>query len=409
MKQNFWNCLLGILVFSLFIVSCDKDSNDSNVTNNSVYLVSYEKVSTISATEIQNTVKEIYPNSDFTTAIRDVDYYKITYRADYLGKSVLLSGLVLFPAGLDGVLNQYHYSHGTLIPVDNDSHDGESITDAPSLLNHKSNPIVGDDFYEVRGFGLNMAARGVMVSMPDYSGYGISCGSLDHLYCCSPNLAQESYNMVMAARELAGQLNIKLTNNIALSGWSEGAAVSMYLQKLIEKKGSLSVSFNSCLAGPYCPEQLVAIEKTDDAYVNFVVGWWALSILQQADVDPSVFFKSTVVDLQSLISVCMQDNTTTDSIFKQTAFDNMDSLNLYASNNNAAKGWIPQGTLHLFHGVKDDVVPYEQTVSAINVFNLSGAPNDKVVLHSYPDGDHENFSDDFIDKTLQYLGIFVAN
>ncbi|MGL5979617.1 MAG: hypothetical protein ACRCZY_01830 [Phocaeicola sp.] len=68
---------------------------------------------------------------------------------------------------------------------------------------------------------------------------------------------------------------------------------------------------------------------------------------------------------------------------------------------NAAKGWIPQGTVHLFHGLLDFIVPYTQLEDAIEEFKSSSVPSGRVVKTIYPLGDHYNKADKYITETYK--------
>ncbi|MGL5979570.1 MAG: hypothetical protein ACRCZY_01585 [Phocaeicola sp.] len=299
---------LLLLFVAITVSNCKTESNsDPNILPNGC-LLSYSKTGTMSASEIKSTFSEIFPKVDTTEMINDIDYYKITYKSIRQGKSTVLSGLVLVPNHGTVELKQVQYHHGTLSPIPTGTHYGEDPTDAPSLFDY-AKPIIEEDQYEVRAFGLSFASSGYFVSMPDYSGYGESSDKI-HPYICTPTLAHESYEMILAARELAEKLGVSLSSDISLCGWSEGAATSLYTQKIIEEKKVFTVKVNSCLAGPYVPYNYInyvkLIPEDEVNATSFMLGWAILAHCFDQDIPLDNFFNSTITDFESFIEVCKE-------------------------------------------------------------------------------------------------------
>lgn len=405
---RFFRVLLPLfLVIGLY--SCDKEDEEITLpdTPETTYLVSYQKLGSMNPKEIKTTILKIVPDIDTTQLTYDVDYYKIIYRATYLNRSVNLSGLVLMPSGFSGKLRQVQYHHGSYRAYPSNPDDGDDPTNAPSLYDN-SKVVRKNDFAETRGIGFNMASRGNFVSMPDYSGYGGTYDSLVHLCMCTPEVAQESYAMMMAARELARAKSLSLTTDIVLCGWSEGAAVSLYLQKIVEAKKKLTVSLNSCLAGPYVlGDYLPYLNKMSEDEENkavFLFGWIVLSYCMVNDVPPSNFFNASITDMKSLIYADTHQSLTLKTLFNEKTragkYENVEEL---VSSGNAAKGWVPQGSVHLFQGLMDDMVPFTQMAAATKEFSQSSTPNGRITTHTEFFGNHFNFVDKFVAETINLM------
>lgn len=100
-----------------------------------------------------------------------------------------------------------------------------------------------------------------MVSLPDYIGYGVSNG-YEHPYSVNDRLAEQSVDMLIATQSFAEKLKLEVTDELYLSGWSEGAAASLAAQKLIENGSTdiddssyeISISANFAIGGFYSME-----------------------------------------------------------------------------------------------------------------------------------------------------------
>ena len=112
----------------------------------------------------------------------EIEVHKIVYKTKTVdGKETEASGAVMFPR-LDQSLPLVSYQHGTITEERN----------APS---------------NITGFGLSeigvmaiFASSAMIVSMPDYLGYGVS-SNLPHPYEHGKSLATASYDMLKAVEE----------------------------------------------------------------------------------------------------------------------------------------------------------------------------------------------------------------
>ena len=97
--------------------------------------------------------------------------------------------------------------------------------------------------------------------MPDYIGYGVSSG-YEQPYSVNDRLAEQSVDMLIATQSFAEKLKLEVTDELYLSGWSEGAAASLAAQKLIENGSpdiddssyEIPISANFSLGGFYSLE-----------------------------------------------------------------------------------------------------------------------------------------------------------
>ena len=139
---------------------------------------------------VTGTFSGLLPGSAKERTIHDIEIHKIVYKTKTVdGKETHASGAVLFPR-LDQSLPLVSYQHGTLTEE----------SSAPS---------------NVTTFGLNesgvmaiFAATGMIVSMPDYLGYGAS-SDLPHPYEHGKSLATASHDMLKAVEEFLEVEKIK--------------------------------------------------------------------------------------------------------------------------------------------------------------------------------------------------------
>lgn len=156
------------------------------------------------------------------------------YRITYLSEGKILSGLVVVPDNsiANGIVV---YDHATQIVQDKG---------APSYPSNEACMIV-----------TGLAGKGRMLAMPDYIGYGVNKGR--HPYPLGVNNAPAGIDIIVAARELAGEVNKPnpVGTALAVTGYSEGGGNSFWLARTIaEQKPDLmgsKVTIIAPMSGPY--------------------------------------------------------------------------------------------------------------------------------------------------------------
>lgn len=159
----------------------------------------------------------------FVNNIESVEVYKIKYTApNAFGESVVLSGSILIPNNhqtkVNGVVIMYHFT-------------------ALDKRNIPSNPK-GDYFRNTPLIAATIASGNYVVLMPDYSGFGSDESSV-HPYVLYPEVnALSGIYMLNALQQMTRKVEYqKIDNKILLfsSGYSEGAAYSMWSNKILEE------------------------------------------------------------------------------------------------------------------------------------------------------------------------------
>ncbi|MEI6434061.1 MAG: lipase family protein [Bacteroidota bacterium] len=328
-------------------------------------LLTYEKVETITA----ENVKLLNPNHETDQYARnDIEVYRIYYGSLYNGKQkVALSGLIAFPK-TDRPLVFCQYHHGTLLPFPFEG--GMGATDAPSLFRFEKKYHDGA-FDQVRALGILPASYGYFVSMPDYAGYSIS-RNLEHPYNVGSELAESSIDMIIAAKSFAQKLGIKISKEVYLTGWSEGAGAAYHVLKLIEQDYNKQIvpGCISILAGAYTMTDLTTYiamqKKCDEAEIY---NWTVYSYISFSTVDISAasIWKYPVGNqIEAIVTPSKKPKEIFHPEFLKALNFNFpdDSISQkflpvrkLFSNDNICCNWIPKTPVYLHTGDKDGIVP----------------------------------------------------
>ncbi|QGM81256.1 alpha/beta hydrolase family protein [Otariodibacter oris] len=321
----------------------------------------------------------------------DIDLYRITYRSVYENSPVVLSGLVVVPKK-EGKLDHIQYHHGTLYPYAKD--EGWGNLDAPSLYDGHA-PKMPMIFYETRLNANYLGSYGYLVSLPDYAGYGVS-QDLEHPYCINSELAEESIDMILATREFAKSKNLAMNDGVFLSGWSEGAAVAVATQKLVEEKYSniVKILANAPMSGYLNTENIKTI-LSQVPHINEDVGgtldllawlYYSYNKFSENPITLSAIFKFPISN--GLDVLTKKPSNIPALVFKILDKQSLQHLADQIDKNNLAVGWKPVSPLIIYHGTADKTVPYENNPEvALNNYEKYGG-NTKLVKFE----DHDHYS-----------------
>ncbi len=371
------------------IVSCN---NVDEIFEKRGKLVSYEYVNSINAANINDFFdekNELEGNIDGIPKY-DIDIYRIIYTSVFKGEIIELSGLIVLPKK-DGALSHLQYHHGTLFPYEYP--EGEGSSDAPSLYD----ATLPFDYWaqsESRIFGNYLGSYGYLVSLPDYVGYAHS-NLQEHPYSVNNMLAEQSVDMILATKTFCSEFNINLNDNLFLSGWSEGASVSLATQKLIEAEyeNELKVTGNAPLAGFYnmtyyarLAIELMAFLELDLGEDLNVLMWalYSINAFSDSPIPADNIYKYPVNNQLDVLSE--RPSSIPAELFRNpTSQVKHDLINKF-SQQSLAHGWSPKAPVFLHHGTRDDVVYYDNN-ALITKNNLNRNGGD-VILYTYNNHNH---------------------
>lgn len=373
---------LNILLFVLLVAGfsgCDINNNDEpEITDK--YLVSFEKHKTYKLADMKIILavySSLYPDlkniSD--NLVHDIDVYTITYTTKFKGNDVIASGLVSVPSA-EGTYPLMSYQNGT-----NTLH-----SEAPSVK-------PDNQLFLLLEF---IASTGFVVSVPDYLGFGAS-SDMFHPYLDKESTIQLVTDMLRAVEELsANHLNIEASNDLYITGYSQGGWATMQLQKAIEDNtiSEFNLKASSCGAGPY-----------DLQYVNdyilgltnypmpYFIGYIFNSYLNLEDITnpASDIFKSpydqrimtlfngtqTGDEINSQLTTATADLFTAD--YKSTSNTNAKFSSVISSlDKNSIAAWKTNIPTLLTHGTTDNYVPEQISKNMYAGFLAKGVDASKI-------------------------------
>ncbi|HMA63318.1 MAG TPA: hypothetical protein VKP78_11760 [bacterium] len=390
------------IIFLLF--SCSDDKYPAGYTYPDLNpgtkgeLLEYEKVTTMSKTDIQNFLQKAadsFQSEDGEDGINmfsilgmlknGVTIYKAFYTSESDGEPIVLSGLVLAP-DIDSSFTQYQYHHGTLLPYEIDDVGG--LLDAPSQFEGKV-PEGMKEQIETMFFCLIPAANGYFVSAPDYPGYGISAYE-EHPYCYPPDLDRTSADMVKASQELADKISLELNGKTFLTGVSEGGLVSLITHRFIDnERPSTNVVASFNYAGPYNLSRFFQEFITADGPLPALNLYnWALysywkrnqSLFENDIWIYEVKDQEDALDVPSQNPGAILNHEFINSVMSDSSelVNEINKIDIYSN-------WEYKGKIFLHHGKDDQTVPAYNTEDAYQYLLDNGANVEKYLY----EGNHQ--------------------
>src|SRR5690606_21531106 len=141
---------------------------------------------------------------------------------------VKASGILFVPTGVEGEMPIIIYNHGT------------------QLVKNREIDLQGEQFICAA-----FAGDGYIMVFPDY--FGIGKGEGFHPYQHAESEAQASVDMLRASQNILKDLNIKYSDKLFVTGYSQGGHASMSTTKFIQErcKGEFKVTAAAPMSGAY--------------------------------------------------------------------------------------------------------------------------------------------------------------
>lgn len=350
-----------------------------------VYIFSLQlNAQVLVSSEFASTIPQIFLSIPGLNPSYSVINFKLRYlTTDTEGVEHIASGLVSFPQTSEPtVFPMACFQHGTVAGRD----------DVPSNL--------------AGGFelGAAFASNGYIVVSPDYIGLGESPGV--HPYVHAESEASAAVDLLLATREfIEEQESLILSDQLFISGYSQGGHAAMALQQEIETNQSdlFTVTASAPMSGPYSiSESMIDFTLGNSEY--FTVGYIAwLTIgynraypqaLEEFTVE-RVFrpefvadvneFKDETIDLWTLndrmISTLVNNtglvlprNTLQDDILDGILNDPTHPLSV-ALELNDTYNFVTETPTNLYYCEGDDQVTFENALLAEEIMTANGSPN----------------------------------
>jgi hypothetical protein len=347
--------LLTSLAISLHLSALDFTGNK---------LISYTLWKTVTKEELREKMKKNHVPKAIINPQYDVDIYDITYKSCWHDSTCIkASGLVFVPRGYDKPMAEVVYHHGT------------------RMEKGRKKNIGGVDY-----ICLGLAVDGYLVLQPDYIGLGH--GDKFHLYQQYKSLGQASVDMIYAMRELSDTLNIKVNQQLFLTGYSEGGYAAVATNKYIQEQyPDLKVTATSGNSGAYdmagVQSEVMFKKYSHPHYLPFLLQ--GLNEVYHIVPDIRMIYKSPYDSIIPTMFDGYHSFKEIDAVLPDTPVDMLRDtfVNLFlhnpdfplhrALNDNSLCNWKPDNPIQLCYCEKDEQVNYRNSFAARDGMKKQGA------------------------------------
>ena len=353
-------------------------------------LVEYNFQNTFSISTLNIFLNSLGNNS--TNVMYPISVYDIKYESiDHNGAVDTLSGLISFPHSNLDAFPILTYQHGTLI-LD---------SQAPSITGMSVNN------YEVLFVGLATTPAGFITVMPDYVGIGNP--HKYHPYMIADPHTRSVVDILRATKKLSLILedSFQFNDQLFLIGYSDGGYATLASHRGIENfhNEEFNITASFPMAGPYdlsgtmVDYFLSGPEYSQPYYVPYVLTsqlWY----YQGLEVDFSSYFEPFWADTLPGLFDGTHSGDFINNLMPENPLDILltEVLEEFESSEdhffrqklelNTLLDWVPQNPIHFFHGMGDDIVPYENAQIAYDTFVGQGAQDISITLYPESFGGH---------------------
>lgn len=371
-----------LLLITALSFGCQDDAESTSVITPPAkgYFISATKTSDISL----ETLKQFtlaFGQPDIAEHLKfSVRSYTLVYQTTYQGKPVEASGILLVPVGITEKAPMISLQHGTTF-----SHD-----EAPSV----SGGFTGTELF---------ASAGFISLVPDFIGYGSSV-EIFHPYYDKEHSAIAIIDMIKSVKEFLFKEKIPFSDELFLAGYSEGGYVTLAAAEKIENEASHELKLKAVAAGAGGYDligMLTGITKNTSysypAYLAFVL--MSYNHTYKWDKPLTYFFKKQYADaLQKYMNgehgggtINAHLTTNLEELFDAGFYARLrqpegETALKQALKNNSVKGWKTEVPIRLYHGTKDEIIPYQNSEITAKSFQDAGSTD--VTLTLIPNGTH---------------------
>ena len=373
--------IFGISLSIVVLSSCDLLKNENEPIPPDKYLVTYDKQRNLLPSIIKlglesqvDDYPEIQPLIDKME--HSVYVYTITYNTTFEGNPIVASGLVAVPATSDIKFPVISFQNGS-----NTLH-----SMAPSVN-------LDDEIFLMLEV---ISSTGFIISIPDYLGFGAS-DQMFHPYMHKESTIQAVTDMLHAVKELINNhLYTEMSDDLYITGYSQGGWATMQLQKAIETQYSseFNLKASACAAGPYDLNYINNYVLGQQTYpMPYFLGYVFNSYFNLGLITTPVseVFNSpydnvvtTYYDgLHSGEEINAALTTSVDRLFTEDYRNNANTEAKYSSivnsmNDNSITAWNTTTPTRIIHGTDDEFVPQEVSLNIYHDFLNKGISTDQI-------------------------------
>ncbi len=349
-------------------------------------LISYELIESFTKDEVQQSV-----DSDLGVVapeiIYDVVMYKLKYNTiDPYGNETIASGVIAYPINNKQAFPIISWQHGTEVKRDN-------VTSS-------------------RGFNLLnfvLTGSGYIFVEPDYLGLGDS--EILHPYCLKEPSAWTTIDLIRAAKEFIYTSNqIESNNEVILFGYSEGGYVTMATHKLIQENeiNEFNLISSFPMAGPYdlsgTMADLMLLQEPygEPFYLPYVlvpyITYYDMGSLNDfflpefASLFEYLFDGNYSGGYINSIMPNIPIEVLLPEVINEFTYDLNHPLRINLAENDLYD-WTPQADMHIFHGLGDELIPYQNSQIAYDHFIDNGSTNVNLYLAPPELGGHSQVAE----------------
>jgi dienelactone hydrolase len=385
-----WGQIVLLFLITASIQQACKEDEETHDSGDKI-LVSYEKVSTIPAQNVQlgfSLLSTVYPDINNLNFLNpySVNIYKVKYKTTLNNKTITASGVVCLPDN-DGTFPILSFQNGT----------NTSNMNAPSMN------INNDEFLLLE----NLTGLGYIVTIPDYVGFGES-NEILHPYYHRESSDAAVIDLIKACQELLQEQSIasKPNGKLFMIGYSQGGWATLSAYKTLEENNNTGLEpvAASCGAGAY---NLVDVTNHilskntygSPVYLSYFIESHQRNGFLNTSLDlyfnqpysgkiPGLFNGNTHLGsinsalndtLPRLMTANMLQNFATGSEFEPLR-------NELAKN--SVDAWQAKGKLLFVHGKSDSVVPVFESENMVAKFRQLGIDQNQVQLLLLEGKDH---------------------
>ena len=363
-------------------------------------LVEYNFQNRVPVTAINNIISSLANSLGFNSF--DLNYsiniYDIHYESiNVEGSLDTLSGLICIPESNTKSFPILSYQHGTQI-LD---------SSAPSIVGVSLSGIYNN--FETTLIGLITASSGFISLLPDYEGLGNT--ERFHPYIVGESYGKSLVNMIRASKKFSKEINgaqkFQSNNQLFLLGYSEGGYATLAAQKDIELNffDEFQITASFPMAGPYdLSGTMVDYFLSDPDYSQpYYVPYVLTSYLwtyEGLDVDFSDYFTPFWAENLPILYDGSHSSSEINSMMPNNPLDillpevleefqnNQDHFFRQTLQENTLLDWTPLSPTFFYHGLGDDIIPYQNSQAVYNIFTENGASNVNLILFPEVLGGH---------------------
>ena len=362
--------LLLAFVFLIFLAGQSFAAGTLVANTGPATLLSYSRVKSFPYDELKAFFKKHHIPSVVLPVNTGLDVYEVLYTTTYADSSTIqASGLLYVPSGSKRESPVMIYNHGTEICRDRSC-----------------------DFEGEQTICLAFAADGYVVMTPDYMGLGK--GERTQLYLNAKAESTASVDMLIAVEDLLPALQVKTSNQLFVTGYSQGGHAAMATTRLLQQQyaGRFPVTASAPMSGPYNISQTVW-DGRHQRYDYPVFFFLLLQSYFESIGKPNDISKVLNSPYDTLIPPFLDgnypieevDKLLPDTIFKtakpeflaQFESDSNSFFRKYLRDNNVYD-WKPEMPMQLCYCNGDEEVNYLNSIIAYQTMKKNGA--DKVEL-----------------------------